>query len=58
MHQNFVQNDGAYDDWFGISVAIYDNTFVVGAYRDDDKGYDSGSVYVYSQFLVPADYMC
>ena len=28
-------------------MAVYESTVVVGAYRDDDEGNDSGSVYVY-----------
>ena len=48
MQQKLVPNDGAINDRFGISVAIYNGTVAVGAYGDDDKGEDSGSVYVYS----------
>ena len=36
-----------HSDSFGRSVAIDGTTLVVGAYRDDDNGSDSGSVYVY-----------
>ena len=39
--------DGAADDEFGYSVAISGDTAIVGAYRDDDNGTDSGSAYVY-----------
>ena len=39
--------DGAYDDEFGVSVAIDGDTIVVGAWKDDDDGYTSGSVYVF-----------
>ena len=35
------------DDRFGGSVAISGDTVVVGAPRDDDAGFDSGSVYVF-----------
>ena len=35
------------DDHFGHSVAIDGATAVVGAYKDDDDGTDSGSVYVF-----------
>ncbi|EJK70710.1 hypothetical protein THAOC_07909, partial [Thalassiosira oceanica] len=35
--------DGAVADWFGDSVAIYEDTIVVGAQRDDDMRFDSGS---------------
>ena len=41
-------SDGRRHDEFGVSVATSDNKVVVGADKDDDKGTDSGSVYVYS----------
>ena len=41
-------SDGAASDYFGYSVAISGGTVVVGAYWDDDGGYSSGSVYVFS----------
>ena len=40
--------DGAGSDYFGSSVSIDGNTIVIGANRDDDKGSDSGSAYVYT----------
>ena len=43
-----VQSDGGSDDGFGESVAIDGATIAVGAPKDDDRGYNSGSVYVYS----------
>ncbi|EJK62498.1 hypothetical protein THAOC_16886, partial [Thalassiosira oceanica] len=39
--------DGVSGDLFGDSVAIYEDTVVLGAYLDDDKGDDSGSAYVF-----------
>ncbi len=57
-------SDGSNGDNFGYSTAVYGNWAVVGAYKDDPKGQNSGSVYVYhyngsswSQFqkLVPSD---
>ena len=42
-------SDGANDDNFGRSVAVYGDTVVVGALRDDDKGSDSGSAYVFTK---------
>jgi VCBS repeat-containing protein len=41
--------DGAADDHFGYSTSVSADggTIVVGAYRDDDKGSASGSVYVF-----------
>ena len=39
--------DGAADDYFGRSVSISGDTLVVGAFCDDDKGFCSGSAYVF-----------
>ena len=36
-------------DYFGRSIAISDGTIVVGAYRDSDKGSNSGSAYVFEK---------
>ena len=58
--------DGAVDDRFGYSVSLSGegNTCAVGAYLDDDRYDDSGSVYIYTRSgitwtqqtkLVPAD---
>lgn len=41
--------DGAKGDVFGISVALDGDTALIGADLDDDKGEDSGSVYVYTR---------
>jgi hypothetical protein len=41
--------DGAAGDEFGYSVALSGDTAVVGAARDDDKGNDSGSAYVFTR---------
>ena len=40
-------SDGVDSDLFGYSVAVGDSKIVVGAFKDDDNGSDSGSVYVY-----------
>ena len=40
--------DGAAGDYFGHSVAVSDTAIVVGAYLDDDKGDNSGSVYIFN----------
>ncbi len=39
--------DGAEVDFFGDSVSFSGDTAVIGAYRDDDNGNQSGSAYVY-----------
>jgi len=40
-------SDGAASDYFGHSVSLSGNRALVGAYRDDDNGTDSGSAYVF-----------
>ncbi len=42
-----VASDGAPGEWFGDSVAISGDLAVIGATRDDDHGYHSGSAYVF-----------
>ncbi len=42
-------NDGAGDDRFGASVALSGELLLVGSVRDDDKGTDSGSAYLYTR---------
>jgi len=41
--------DGAAYDWFGNSVALYEDTIVIGARYDDDTGNDSGSAHVFAR---------
>ncbi len=41
--------DGAIYDWFGDSVEICGDTVFIGAPRDDDKGFNSGSVYIFKR---------
>ena len=43
-----VAPDGDFEDWFGHSVSASDGVIVIGAYQDDDKGSDSGSVYIFN----------
>jgi hypothetical protein len=42
-----LASDGAFDDEFGISVAISSDYAIVGALYDDDNGSRSGSAYIY-----------
>ena len=42
-------SDGEAGDEFGISVAVDDDTAVIGANKDDDNGDDSGSAYVFTR---------
>jgi hypothetical protein len=39
--------DGAFGDVFGYSVSVGSERIVVGAYRDDDNGSNSGSAYIF-----------
>ena len=41
--------DRAFNDEFGISVAVDGDTVVVGAHEDDDNYINSGSVYVFTK---------
>ncbi|MDJ0518872.1 MAG: FG-GAP repeat protein [Trichodesmium sp. MO_231.B1] len=45
--QKFSAPDGSALDQFGRSVALSDNTALIGAWGDDDKGTDSGSAYLF-----------
>lgn len=50
-------NEPFYDpdyDYFGWSVDLYENTALVGAYGDDERGSFSGSVYVFER-IAEAD---
>ena len=47
--KKLTPDDGAKQDYFGCSVAISNGTIVVGANYDDDKGYNSGSAYVFEK---------
>jgi hypothetical protein len=43
-----LASDGAAGDWFGVyNVCLDGNTAFIGACYDDDKGVDSGSLYVF-----------
>jgi hypothetical protein len=46
---NLTASDRAPDDVFGYSVAVSGNAAIVGAHRDDDKGSDSGSTYIFEK---------
>ena len=39
--------DGSAHDFFGHSVALTNNTALIGAYKDDENGYNSGSAYLF-----------
>lgn len=45
--RRLVAPDSEKDDGFGFSVAVYDDTVIVGARFDDDNGENSGSAWVF-----------
>ena len=45
--QKLNASDSAGGDFFGNSVSIAGDYALIGSYRDDDNGYDSGSAYIY-----------
>ncbi|MBL4810429.1 MAG: FG-GAP repeat protein [Phycisphaerales bacterium] len=42
-----LASDGTVNDEFGRSVSVSGDVAVIGAWRDGDNGFDSGSAYVY-----------
>ena len=45
--QMLFADDGRKDDWFGFETAISDEFVFIGSPYDDDRGEDTGSVYVF-----------
>ncbi|NER02852.1 MAG: hypothetical protein F6K17_09580, partial [Okeania sp. SIO3C4] len=43
----FIAPDASPNDWFGKSVALSDNTALIGSPLDNDNGYNSGSAYLF-----------
>ena len=46
-----VSNDSSRNHYFGISVSVSENTALIGAWNDDEKGTLSGSAYIFSRDL-------
>ena len=42
-------SDGSVNDYFGHSLAIYNNNMIVGAYKADAFGNDSGAAYIFEK---------
>lgn len=42
-----LPEDGSQGDLFGDTVAMHNGIALIGAYRDDDRGADSGSAYLF-----------
>ncbi|MCJ7776913.1 MAG: FG-GAP repeat protein [Sedimentisphaerales bacterium] len=49
QQQKLTASDGATSDSFGYSVSISGDYAIVGAIYDDDKGYNSGSAYIFKR---------
>ena len=47
QQRKLLASDAAFDDQFGINVAMDGDTAVVGAWREDGTATDTGAVYVY-----------
>ncbi len=47
QQQKLLASDGCTGDFFGESVSIHANTLIIGAYRNDDRGDNSGSAYIF-----------
>ena len=47
--KKIIALDGEGDDRFGNSVSISGDTAIVGAYKDDDNGINSGSAYIFER---------
>ena len=47
QQEKLIPSDGWVEDAFGYSVSVGGETAIVGAWRDDDAGNDSGSAYIY-----------
>jgi hypothetical protein len=45
--KKLTASDGELNDEFGFSVSIYETYAIVGARNDDDKGQNSGALYLY-----------
>ena len=41
-------DDSARGEYFGCSVSVSDDTAIIGVYRDEDNGYESGAAYVFT----------
>jgi hypothetical protein len=50
QHAKLTASDGEIDNRFGHSVSIDCDYVVIGAYLDDDNGWESGSVYIFKRY--------
>lgn len=47
--EKLVATDGAAGDQFGYCISLSGDTALIGANCDDDKGFDSGSAYIFTR---------
>ena len=47
--QKLVASDGAAIDYFGFSASMDGDYAIIGAYRDNDNGFNSGSAYIFTR---------
>ena len=47
--QKLLAHDGAPEDFFSFSLAIYADTALISAMHQDDKGANSGSAYIFTR---------
>ncbi|MDX8412416.1 MAG: PKD domain-containing protein [Mariprofundaceae bacterium] len=54
QQQKLLAEDGGSGDYFGYAVALSEDTALIGAYSNDNKGFDSssGAVYVFERNIV------
>ena len=52
FQQKLMAKDGEQGDAFGSDVDIFEEWIVVGAFKDDDNGIDSGSAYAFKRDLT------
>ncbi|WP_438000312.1 thrombospondin type 3 repeat-containing protein [Sorangium sp. So ce185] len=57
LEASLTSTDGVADDYFGTAVALSGDTALVGAYREDDSGTDSGMVYSF-RLQLPVGSAC
>ncbi|MFH1614791.1 MAG: FG-GAP repeat protein [Planctomycetota bacterium] len=53
--KKLIASDFASNDSFGLGVSISGDYVIVGSYRDDDNGTDSGSAYIFNKICPIGD---
>ena len=47
--QKLQASDKQANDWFGLSVSVYENTVLIGAHDEDAGGLEAGAAYVFTR---------